>query len=107
MIQLFLVFLRAASQLFPSLGNIGAFEASVLIMSMNSAAYIAETTRAAILSVDKLQQDAGLSVDLQLWQTMLYVQLPQALRVAIPSLEILLSESFKELHLPSCLGLMI
>ncbi|WP_417203365.1 ABC transporter permease subunit [Acetoanaerobium sticklandii] len=54
-------------------------------MSINSAAYIAETTRAAILSVDKLQQDAGLSVGLTLWQTMLYVQLPQALRVAIPS----------------------
>ena len=54
-------------------------------MSINSAAYIAETTRGAILSVDKLQQDAGLSVGLTLWQTMLYVQLPQALRVAIPS----------------------
>lgn len=84
MIQLFLFFF-GLPQLFPSLGNIGAFEASVLIMSMNSAAYIAETTRAAILSVDKLQQDAGLSVGLTLWQTMLYVQLPQALRVAIPS----------------------
>ena len=84
MIQLFLFFF-GLPQLFPSLGNIGAFEASVLIMSINAAAYIAETTRAAILSVDKLQQDAGLSVGLTLWQTMLYVQLPQALRVAIPS----------------------
>ena len=65
MIQLFLFFF-GLPQLFPSLGNIGAFEASVLIMSINSAAYIAETTRAAILSVDKLQQDAGLSVGLTL-----------------------------------------
>ena len=41
MIQLFLFFF-GLPQLVPSLENIGVFEASVLIMSINSAAYIAD-----------------------------------------------------------------
>lgn len=84
MIQLFLFFF-GLPQLFPSLGRMNAFQASVIIMSINAGAYIAETSRASILSVDNLQKDAGFSIGLTKFQTMWHVQLPQALRVAIPS----------------------
>lgn len=84
MIQLFLFF-YGLPQILPSFGLLNAFQASILIMSINAGAYISETCRASIMSVDTLQRDAGFSIGLSPWQTMVYIQLPQALRVAIPS----------------------
>lgn len=84
MIQLFLFFF-GLPQIFPIFGVLNAFQASILIMSINAGAYIAETSRASILSVEDIQRDAGFSIGFTTWQTMWFIQLPQALRVAIPS----------------------
>jgi len=58
--------------------------AAYLALSINIGAYLSETFRGAILSVNKGQTEAAVSLGLSPWQTMLKVVLPQAARVAIP-----------------------
>lgn len=58
--------------------------AAFISLSINVGAYLSETFRGAILSVDKGQTEAALSLGLSPWQTMRRVVLPQAARVAIP-----------------------
>lgn len=85
MIQLFLFFF-GGPQIIPMFGKLSAFQASVLIMGINAGAYVAESLRAALHSIDRLQNDAGLSIGLTGFQTMRHILLPQALRVALPTL---------------------
>lgn len=61
------------------------FWAGVLGLSLNMGAYLSEVFRAAIQSIDPGQREAGLSIGMS--RTMIYgrVILPQALRVAIPT----------------------
>lgn len=54
--------------------------------SINSGAYLSETIRAAILSVDKGQFEACYSVGMTTSQALRRVILPQALRVGLPNL---------------------
>ena len=55
-------------------------------LSLNTAAYAAETLRAAIASIDKGQWEAAASIGMTPWQTMRRAILPQAARVALPPL---------------------
>ncbi|EFE5104220.1 cystine ABC transporter permease [Escherichia coli] len=55
-------------------------------LSLNTAAYTAETLRAAISSIDKGQWEAAASIGMTPWQTMRRAILPQAARVALPPL---------------------
>ncbi len=55
-------------------------------LSLNTAAYAAETLRAAISSSDKGQWEAAASIGMTPWQTMRRAILPQAARVALPPL---------------------
>jgi len=59
---------------------------SLLGLSLNEGAYLAEIIRAGILSVPKGQFEAARSVGLTHAQTMRMVILPQAMRVIIPPL---------------------
>jgi polar amino acid transport system permease protein len=63
---------------------IGAFVAAILALGLNEAAYAAELVRAGIISVDKGQQEAALSLGMSGGLTMRMVVLPQAMRVIIP-----------------------
>lgn len=82
LVQLFVVFYGL-----PSLGIlIEPFPAAVLVFSINEGAYSAETIRAAILAVPKGQTEAGECVGLSWLQTMRRIVLPQALRIAFPTL---------------------
>lgn len=85
MIQLFLFFF-GLPQIMPLFGRMNAFQASILIMGINASAYVAESIRAALSSIDSLQHDAGLSIGLNRYQTMWFILLPQAMRVALPTL---------------------
>ncbi len=60
--------------------------AAVLIVSINTGAYMAEIVRGGILSVDKGQTEAAHSIGLTHWQTMTGVVLPQAVRNILPSI---------------------
>ena len=71
----------------PSLGIVlAAFPSAVLVFSVNTGAYAAETIRASIESVPKGQLEAGYSVGMSFSQTMRRIILPQAFRVAFPPL---------------------
>ncbi len=58
----------------------------VLALTLNAAAYLSETIRAAILSIPRGQREAAYSLGLSRAETMRLVILPQAARVALPSL---------------------
>lgn len=54
--------------------------------SLNVGAYLSETFRAAILSVDKGQSEAALSLGMNKFQSMIRIVLPQAFVTALPNL---------------------
>ena len=60
--------------------------AGVLIVSVNTGAYMAEIIRGGILSVDVGQTEAAHSIGMTHWQTMTNVVLPQAVRNIMPSI---------------------
>lgn len=63
---------------------IGAFTAAILALGLNEVAYASELVRAGIISVDKGQNEAALSLGMSGGLTMRRVVLPQAMRVIIP-----------------------
>ncbi len=83
--QLFFLYFGVV-QIFPSLRGMEAFTAVVIGLSFNASAYMSETLRAAIISVDKGQMEASLSIGMTYMQAMRRIVLPQAARVAIPPL---------------------
>lgn len=60
--------------------------AAVLIVSINTGAYMAEIIRGGIISVDKGQKEAAHAIGMTHWQSMIYVLLPQAVRNIMPSI---------------------
>ena len=85
LIQLFL-FYYGLPQIIPSFKEIPAYMAVIIALSMNGSAYMAEIIRGAIMSIDKGQMEASLSLGMTEFQAMKRIILPQAARVAIPSL---------------------
>jgi len=57
----------------------------IVALGINSGAYVAEIIRAGIMSIDKGQTEAGLSLGLTRLQTMRYVVMPQAVKNILPT----------------------
>ncbi len=57
----------------------------ILIVSINTGAYMAEIVRGGIISIDKGQFEGASAVGMTHWQTMLHIILPQVLRNILPS----------------------
>ncbi|MFC4640058.1 amino acid ABC transporter permease [Deinococcus hohokamensis] len=71
----------------PSLGvTLNPVAGGIIALTLNAAAYLSETIRAAILSIPKGQREAATSLGLNPSQTMRLIVLPQAARVALPSM---------------------
>ena len=82
LVQLFVVFYGL-----PSIGvTIDAIPAAIIVFSINEGAYCAETMRGALESIPTGQLEAGYCVGMSYTQTIARIVLPQALRVAFPSL---------------------
>ncbi len=60
--------------------------AGVIVIAVNSGAYIAEIVRGAVQSIDTGQMEAGRSIGLNAMQTMRYILWPQAFRRMLPPL---------------------
>lgn len=60
--------------------------AAILIVSINTGAYMAEIIRGGIISVDKGQKEAATAIGMTHWQAMARVVLPQAVRNIMPSI---------------------
>ena len=61
-------------------------QAAYFILSINTGAYMAETVRGGILSIDPGQTEGAKAIGMTHVQTMLYVILPQALRNIMPQI---------------------
>lgn len=66
-------------------GYWSAFFAGIVVVSINTAAYMAEIIRGAVNAIDKGQHEAGLSLGMNYMQLMVYVILPQAIKHSIPA----------------------
>ena len=60
--------------------------ASILVVSINTGAYMAESVRGGIISVDPGQTEGAKAIGMNHWQTMTSVILPQALRNIMPQI---------------------
>lgn len=70
----------------PSIGiSLPGFWAGVLGLSLNVGAYLSEVFRAALGAVDKGEKEAGLSLGMSRFAVFRRITLPQAMRVAIPT----------------------
>ena len=59
---------------------------SIVVVSINTGAYMAESVRGGIMSVDPGQTEGAKAIGMTHWQTMLYVILPQTLRNIMPQI---------------------
>lgn len=81
LVQLFLLYYGL-----PGLGITLSREwAAFLALGLNSGAYQAEYLRGSILAVGEGQMIAGRAIGMSKWQTIFFIILPQALRLAIPA----------------------
>ncbi len=66
--------------------RLSSFSTAVVGLGLNEAAFSAEIIRGGLLAVGQSQLDAAASVGLSSSQTLFRVQMPQALRVIVPTL---------------------
>lgn len=64
----------------------GNILAGIAIVTINTGAYMAETIRSGIQSLDRGQFEAAKSLGFTKWQTMMNIILPQAIRNILPAL---------------------
>jgi general L-amino acid transport system permease protein len=74
-------------------------------MSLFAAAYLAEVVRAGLQALPRGQDEAARALGLTYWQRHRYVILPQALRIAIPSMVNTFIGFFKDTSLVLIIGL--
>jgi His/Glu/Gln/Arg/opine family amino acid ABC transporter permease subunit len=80
LVQLFVIYFGL-----PDVGlDPSPFQAAVIGLGLNGAAYLSEVYRAGIESIHKGQMEAALSVGMVPAQAMRYIILPQALRTMLP-----------------------
>ncbi len=90
----------------PSVGiEFAPVTAGVLALSLNSGAYLSESLRGAIRAVSEGQWRASFSLGLGYWQTLHHIVLPQALRIAVPSMSNTLISLIKDTSLVSVIAL--
>ena len=67
-------------------GNEGIWTAALLVVSINTGAYMAESVRGGIISIDPGQTEGAKAIGMTHVQTMLHVILPQAFRNILPQI---------------------
>ena len=85
LVQLFL-FYFGLPQVLSFLTNISGVTAAIMGLTLHFAAYMAESIRAAIMGVDRSQWEAAQSIGMTQGQMMWRIILPQAARIAAPTL---------------------
>jgi len=79
LIQIFILYFGG-----PQIGiQLDSFSAGTIALGVNIGAYMTETIRGAILSVDRGQTEAARTLGMSRWETMRKVVLPQAARMMI------------------------
>ncbi len=108
LVQAFIIYF-GIPQLFQLLINpnfrIDAYTAGVITLSLNAGAYLSEIFRSGISAVPKGQIEAARSLGLGSARTMFKVVLPQAIKVAIPSMVNQFIITVKDTSILSVIGL--
>lgn len=101
LIQLFFIYYGL-----PSIGiAMDAEVAAVIGLALNGAAYMSEIIRAAILSIDRGQEEAGFSLGYTRFQNLRYIILPQAVQISVPPLVNGFSSLLKDTSLVSVISI--
>ena len=103
LVQLFL-FYYGLPQILPVLAGINGVTAAIIGLTLHFSAYMAESIRAAILGVDRSQWEAAQAVGMTQIQSMRRIILPQAARVAAPTLVNYFIDMIKSTSLAFTLG---
>ena len=103
LVQLFL-FYYGLPQLLPALTSIDGITAAVIGLTLHFSAYMAESIRGAILGVDRSQWEAAQSIGMTQGQLLRRIVLPQASRVAAPTLMNYFIDLIKSTSLAFTLG---
>ena len=103
LVQLFL-FYYGLPQLVSAFSSINGVTATVIGLTLHFSAYMAESIRAAIVGIDRSQTEAALSIGMTQAQLMRRIILPQATRVATPTLMNYFIDMIKATSLAFTLG---
>ncbi|OHV08174.1 amino acid ABC transporter permease [Kushneria phosphatilytica] len=103
LVQLFL-FYYGLPQIFSFLVSINGITATIMGLTLHFSAYMAESIRAAIIGIDRSQTEAALSIGMTRAQLMRRIILPQATRVATPTLMNYFIDMIKSTSLAFTLG---
>jgi putative amino-acid transport system permease protein len=103
LVQLFL-FYYGLPQIVPAFTAINGIQAAIAGLTLHFAAYMAESIRAAILGVDRSQWEASQAVGMTQIQAMRRIILPQAARIAAPTLLNYFIDMIKSTSLAFTLG---
>ena len=75
-----------------------------IVVSVNTGAYMAESVRGGIISIDPGQTEGAKAIGMTHWQTMIHVILPQALRYILPQIGNNLIINIKDTSVMSIIG---
>ena len=103
LVQLFL-FYYGLPQVVAAFRSIDGVTAAVIGLTLHFSAYMAESIRGAILGIDRSQWEAGAAVGMTQLQLMRRIILPQAARVAAPTLLNYFIDMIKSTSLAFTLG---
>ncbi|REC93581.1 amino acid ABC transporter permease [Kushneria indalinina] len=103
LVQLFL-FYYGLPQFLAFLVSINGVTATIMGLTLHFSAYMAESIRAAITGIDRSQTEAAQSIGMTNAQTMRRIILPQATRVATPTLMNYFIDMIKSTSLAFTLG---
>lgn len=81
------------------------YTAGIITLSLNAGAYLSEIFRGGINAVNKGQIEAARSLGLSSWRTMIKVVLPQAIKIATPSIVNQCIITIKDTSILSVIGL--
>ncbi len=90
---------------FPEGFNLDKLLRAQIGIIMFAAAYQAETVRGGLQGISKGQEEAAMALGLNYWQTMVFIILPQALRIVIPTLVSGAISLLKDTSLVTIIGL--
>lgn len=107
MVQAFIVYfgIPQVIQVFVPGFRMSAFAAGVITLSCNAGAYLSEIFRGGIQAVNKGQLEAARSLGLSQSRAMIKVILPQAFKIAIPSMVNQFIITIKDTSILSAIGL--
>jgi len=78
---------------------------ALIAVTLFSAAYMAEVVRGGLQAIPKGQMEAAQAMGLSYWQAMIFIILPQALRIVIPGIVNSFIALFKDTSLVAIIGL--